>query len=179
MLVSIKKLSELTGRHRQTIAKILADLPLVDGQKGAHLYDSREALPLIYAVDNLETARAEQARSQAALNKVREENLRKQRIPIELGTTLDQALQAMAATLKAAKDKVLTVELINNIFEDFRAIPAKLKWWRSGSTPVQVCKMEPRPERIISARIFARRIGVSRASLAKHVRRGLINAQLC
>jgi hypothetical protein len=49
MLVSIKKLSELTGRHRQTIAKILADLPLVDGQKGAHLYDSREALPLIYA----------------------------------------------------------------------------------------------------------------------------------
>jgi hypothetical protein len=128
MLVSIKKLSELTGRHRQTIAKILADLPLVDGQKGAHLYDSREALPLIYAVDNLEAARAEQARSQAALNKVREENLRKQRIPIELGTTLDQALQAMAATLKAAKDKVLTVELINNIFEDFRAIPAKLKW---------------------------------------------------
>jgi hypothetical protein len=128
MLVSIKKLSELTGRHRQTIAKILADLPLVDGQKGAHLYDSREALPLIYAVDNLEAARAEQARSQAALNKVREENLRKQRIPIQLGTTLDQALQAMAATLKAAKDKVLTVELINNIFEDFRAIPAKLKW---------------------------------------------------
>ena len=101
---------------------------MVDGQKGAHLYDSREALPLIYAVDNLEAVRAEQARSQAALNKVREENLRKQRIPIELGTTLDQALQAMAATLKAAKDKVLTVELINNIFEDFRAIPAKLKW---------------------------------------------------
>ena len=84
---------------------------------------------MIYAVDNLEAARAEQARSQAALNKVREENLRKQRIPIELVTsTLDQTLQAMAATLKAAKDKVLTVELINNIFEDFRAIPAKLKW---------------------------------------------------
>jgi hypothetical protein len=33
----------------------------------------------------------------------------------------------------------------------------------------------PRPERIISARIFARRIGVSRAALAKHIRRGLIN----
>ena len=129
MLVSIKKLSELTGRHRQTIAKILADLPLVDGQKGAHLYDSREALPLIYAVDNLEAARAEQARSQAALNKVREENLRKQRIPIELVIeTHDQVLQAMSATLKAAKGKVLTVELINSIFADFRAIPAKLRW---------------------------------------------------
>jgi hypothetical protein len=56
MLVSIKKLSELTGRHRQTMAKSLADLPLVDGQKGAHLYDSREALPVIYTVDNLEPA---------------------------------------------------------------------------------------------------------------------------
>ena len=68
-------------------------------------------------------------RAARRLNKVREENLRKQRIPIELVTsTLDQTLQAMAATLKAAKDKVLTVELINNIFEDFRAIPAKLKW---------------------------------------------------
>jgi hypothetical protein len=129
MLVSIKKLSEVTGRHRQTIAKILVDLPAVDGEKGAKLYDSQQALPLIYAVDNLEAARAEQARSQAALNKVREETLRKQRIPLDLVTsTLDQTLQAMAATLKAAKDKVLTVELINQIFADFRAIPAKLKW---------------------------------------------------
>ena len=129
MLVSIKRLSEVTGRHRQTIAKILADLRLVDGQKGAHLYDSREALPLIYAVDNLEAARAEQARSQAALNKVREEILRKQLIPLDLVTSiLDQTLQAMAATLKAAKDKVLTVELINQIFADFRAIPEKLNW---------------------------------------------------
>ena len=45
------------------------------------LYESSEALPLIYAVDNLEAARAAQARSQASLNAVREEDLRKQRIP--------------------------------------------------------------------------------------------------
>jgi hypothetical protein len=77
----------------------------------------------------LRQPRAEQARSQAALNKVREEELRKVRIPIDLVMSiLDQTLQAMAATLKAAKGKVLTVELINNIFEDFRAIPSKLKW---------------------------------------------------
>jgi len=129
MLVSIKKLSELTGRHRQTIAKNLVDLLAVDGEKGAKLYDSQQALPLIYAVDNLEAARAEQARSQAALNKVREETLRKQRIPLDLVISVhDQVLQAMSATLKAAKDKVLTVDLINQIFADFRAIPAKLKW---------------------------------------------------
>ena len=49
MLVSIKKLSELTGRHRQTIAKNLTDLLAIDGEKGAKLYDSQQALPLIYA----------------------------------------------------------------------------------------------------------------------------------
>ena len=48
------------------------------------LYESSEVLPLIYAIDNFEAARAEQARSQAALNKVREETLRKQRIPLEI-----------------------------------------------------------------------------------------------
>jgi hypothetical protein len=36
--------------------------------------------------------------------------------------------------------------------------------------------MQPQPERIISARVFAKRIGISRAALAKHLRRGLINA---
>jgi hypothetical protein len=129
MLVPIKKLSELTGRHRQTIAKILADLPLIDGHKGAHLYESTEALPLIYAVDNLEAARAEQARSQAALNKVREEELRKVRIPIDLVMSiLDQTLKAMAAILKSSIGKTLNHELINQILAQFRAIPDKLRW---------------------------------------------------
>jgi hypothetical protein len=63
------------------------------------------------------------------LNKVREEVLRKQRIPIELVLSIhDQTLQAMAATLKALNGKVLTAEIISNIFQDFRAIPSKLKW---------------------------------------------------
>ena len=50
----------------------------------------------------------------------------------------------MVATLKAAKDKVLTVDLINQIFADFRAIPAKLKWYRFTVDPLQVCKIELR-----------------------------------
>ena len=59
-------------------------MPFTPGDKGAHLYESRDALPLIFAVDNLEAARAAQARSQASLNAVREEDLRKQRIPIQI-----------------------------------------------------------------------------------------------
>jgi hypothetical protein len=129
MLLSISQLAELTGRDRRTLAKKLEPLPMTEGEKGGHTYESADALARIYGSDSLEAARAEQARSQAALNKVREEVLRKQRIPIELVLSIhDQTLQAMASTLKAAKGKVLTVELINQTFSDFRAIPAKLRW---------------------------------------------------
>jgi hypothetical protein len=40
----------------------------------------------------------------------------------------DQILQAIAATLKAAQGKLLNKELINDILDKFRSIPAKLKW---------------------------------------------------
>ena len=73
MLLAVNQISELTGRDRHEIPKRLENLPFTPGDKGAHLYESREAPPLIYAVDNLEAARAAQARSQASLNAVREE----------------------------------------------------------------------------------------------------------
>jgi hypothetical protein len=82
MLLSINQIAELTGRDRRTIAKRLQDLHFVNGEKCAHLYQSAEALPLVYSVDNLEAARAKQALSQARLNAVREEELRRQRIPL-------------------------------------------------------------------------------------------------
>jgi hypothetical protein len=63
--LSISQLSELIDRERRTIAKQLSDVPHVAGQRGAMLYESTEGLPLVYAVDNLEGARAEQARSAA------------------------------------------------------------------------------------------------------------------
>ena len=72
MLLAVNQISELTGRDRHGIPKRLENLPFTPGDKGAHLYESREAPPLIYAVDNLEAARAAQARSQASLNAVRE-----------------------------------------------------------------------------------------------------------
>ena len=63
--LSTFQLSELTGRERRTVASKLADVPHVADDRGAMLYESSEALPLIYAVDNLEAAWAAQARSQA------------------------------------------------------------------------------------------------------------------
>jgi len=127
MKLPILKFTELTGVHRDTISKRLADLPFEAGLKGAHLYESTEALPLIYASDNLESARAKQALSQASLNAVREENLRKERIPIQIVLdTMDEIFQAIGATLKNCKE--LSPARVNELFAKFREAPKKLKW---------------------------------------------------
>ena len=129
MKLPILKMAELTGVHRDTISKRLADLPFEAGKKGAKLYSSEDALAAIYKTDSLEAARAEQARTAAQLNTIRAEVLRKTRIPIEIVVQVhDEISQATAATLKAAEGKLLSRELINDLFEKFRSAPAKLKW---------------------------------------------------
>jgi hypothetical protein len=129
MHLSISQLSELTGRDRRTVAGKLADIAHVAGERGAMLYESTQVLPLIYSVDNLEAARAAQARSQASLNAVREHDLRKQRIPLQTVLALmDEVFQSIGSTLKAAKGKKLTADRINELFDKFRGIPAQLNW---------------------------------------------------
>ncbi len=58
MHLSISQLSDLTGRDRRTIARQLKDLQHVAGERGAMLYESEAALPAVYAVASLDTARA-------------------------------------------------------------------------------------------------------------------------
>jgi hypothetical protein len=129
MLLSISQLAELTAFDRRTIAKSLKDLRSIDGERGALLYESTEALPALFKTDSLEAARAKQANSQASLNAVREQDLRRQRIPLQVVTdTMDEVFQALGSTLKAAKGKTLSTEMINELFDKFRAAPAKLKW---------------------------------------------------
>ena len=124
MKLPISKLSHLTGVHRDKISKRIAHLPFEAGKKGAKLYSSEDALAAIYKTDSLEAARAEQARTAAQLNQIRAEDLRKTRIPISIVLQVhDEIFQATAATLKAAKGKLLTQELINDIFHKFRSIP--------------------------------------------------------
>ena len=129
MKLPILKIAELTGVHRDTISRRLADLPFEAGKKGAKLYSSEDALAAIYKIDSLEAARAEQARTAAQLNAIRAEDLRKTRIPIAIVLQVhDDIFQATSATLKAAKGKFLIQELINDIFDKFRSITPKLKW---------------------------------------------------
>ncbi len=128
---SISELSQMTGKERRTITIKLEGIPFEPGPKGAMLYDSVIALERIYAIDarrvSLDEARTRHALSQERLNQVREEELRKTRVPSDFVLSVhDQTLQAMVSTLKAGKDKPLTSELINEILEKWRAIPASL-----------------------------------------------------
>jgi hypothetical protein len=129
-LLTLRQLEELTGKHRKFLNELLQGIPFTPGANRARLYESTKALPAIYTrANSLEEARRIQCETAAHLNRIRAEVLSKTRIPIDLVLSIhDQVLQAMSATLKAAKGKVLTVELINNIFEDFRKIPDKLNW---------------------------------------------------
>jgi hypothetical protein len=101
MRLSLTQLADLTGRDRHTIRKQLEDLPSIAGKKkGAFLYETNQALALIYGAGNLEEARAKHALSQVSLNAVREEELRKFRIPREeVLDVFDQIFQSIAATL--------------------------------------------------------------------------------
>lgn len=133
MLKSINELADLTGKDRRTITARLADLPFEPGPKGAHLFESALALAAIYGADSsgksLDQARTEQALEQAALTRVRREEAQRTRIPIEIPIgENDRLTQAVAAILKAARGKPLTLELINSLLAKFRDLPAKLKW---------------------------------------------------
>ena len=84
MELSISQIANLTGKDRHTVAIRMAGLSFKEGKKRAKLYDSAEALAAIYESESLEAARAKQALSQAALNEIREQELRKTRIPIQI-----------------------------------------------------------------------------------------------
>ena len=73
MLLSINQISELTGQDRRTIgnaSRICRFSPAIK----TRICTLGRSVPLIYAMDSLEAARAAQARSQASLNAVREED---------------------------------------------------------------------------------------------------------
>jgi hypothetical protein len=126
MRLSLTQLADLTGRDRHTIRKQLDFLPSLNGKKGALLYDSKRALSVIYKAGNLEDARAKHALSQVSLNAVREEDLRRDRIPLEdILDVHNQLFQAIAAPIKAARG--LTMKEKNEIFDKIRTGLAKIK----------------------------------------------------
>lgn len=109
----------------------LDGLQFSEGEKGAHLYDSQQALETLYEVDlaeaTLDGARKQQALSTAALNRVKTDEIRRERIPLEIVTALWQAaLMTFAATLKASSS--LPKAKINELLGELEKVELPAKW---------------------------------------------------
>lgn len=129
MQLSISHLSELTGRDRRTITKALENIPFVEGGTNAHLYESAAALAAIYKGDDLTAAKTQQAFSQASLNRVKEQELKRTRIPIDVVlAVMNEIFGSIGAKIKNTKKTPLTNKEINEIFQQFRDAPDQLKW---------------------------------------------------
>lgn len=128
MQLSINQLSDLTGKDRRTITTRLKDLAHVDGAKGAYLYEASEALELIYGAKggkaDLDAKRCEEIDLNIEIKK-------KMRIPLPIVSgKWDAALQSFAATLKAARGKVLDTTKINELLDVLRSVtlPPPNEW---------------------------------------------------
>jgi len=134
--LSISQLAAFTGKDRRTVTARVEGLSFREGPDNAHLYDSGAALQAIYndgaKLSPLDEAKRQQAETAADLNRARKEDIDRKRIPIGIPIEANnQAVQSLAATLKAAKGKKLTPELINDLLGKIRAIPEQLdvtKW---------------------------------------------------
>jgi hypothetical protein len=61
--------------------------------------------------------------------RLQNEITRKERIPIDdVSEVTDQVFRSMAAIIKSKCDKVLTVEVINELFAELRSFPDRLNW---------------------------------------------------
>ena len=95
MLQSISQLSALTGIHRGTVSKLLKDLPAHPGKKNAIVYESMEALPVLYqstpgktkgpADLDLSRERARLAHHQANVTAMQEAELKGQLVLADTG----------------------------------------------------------------------------------------------
>lgn len=130
MLKSVNQLSELTGQDRRTINRRLKSLtPQKQGR--ANLYESTEALPLLYGVEregpvlDLSQERAGLAREQRLVAEIRRKEASGELIPAQIVVELGAALVA------AARSKLLGIhskirsrypELSPDIPDDFEQL---------------------------------------------------------
>lgn len=125
MRISINQACALTGKHRSTVTRVTNEMQSVPGRKNALLYDSRELLQRLYvgrdgaptaseALRLLTIARTEQVRLQ-------NEVTRGKFYPRDQVHFLyEHVFRITAATLKGNVNRVLSHDIVNEIFAEFR-----------------------------------------------------------
>lgn len=113
-MLSMSQLAEITGFDRRTVKARLSGIKAQNGPKGALIYDSTVALPILYAQDaesdlerqilqeNLRKERAE-----AEIREMKASSLRKELVPIEdVATVVEKEYAAVRAAMLALPSKV-------------------------------------------------------------------------
>lgn len=127
MKVSISQLSDLTGRDRRFIRSRLADLPSEQGEKGAILYESRDALPALFSSTRLDPG-VERARLDAARANLAELALRQKEGELLLASEVESVWSGMILNVRSkllALPTRLAPELVH--IRDQSEIAARLK----------------------------------------------------
>ena len=128
MQVSQNQLSELTGKDRKTIRRLLSNLAPTNGPHRAKLYESKIALETLYYGNNGNGEFVTTAEAVRRLTIAKEKEIvldmeikRGSRVPLEdVAETANQIFMGIAGTIKAYHNKVLTTEVINEIFTGIR-----------------------------------------------------------
>ena len=120
MLLLVNQISELTGRDCHGIPKRLENLPLTPGDKGAPAH-----LPVGQSGTGAGRTGPEPSVAQRGARGRFTEATYPASIALDV---MDEVFQSIGSTVKAAKGKKLTPERINELFEKWRDLPAKLKW---------------------------------------------------
>lgn len=113
-LMSVSQLADITRKDRKTISKRLVDLAAEAGAKGAKLYDSAEALPLIYASDSTDDISKALQQEELGIERAKREKLE-----IEVGRLRGEMLPIDLVAKTVERE-------YNFIRSNFRSIPSKL-----------------------------------------------------
>jgi hypothetical protein len=134
-LISQLEIAELLSTDRETVRKKVAPLVAKQGPKNAKLYESDKALPLCLGlggpqdgeyVDMAEAQRLLTVKRGAQID-LEMEVTRGDRWPKDDVEAIHEAsLSNVAGLLKAHEGKLLSAELIRDIFTELREVPAKL-----------------------------------------------------
>ncbi len=136
--LNLKQLARLTGKTRETIAQRLASLAHGTGKTGAKLYESKAALEAIYS--NASTSEAESRRhlndARRELTTLQAECIRKERIPLDVITAInDAALSNVAGILKSKAGKFFDDQALADCFEELARIGTQVA--EHGPTPTK------------------------------------------
>jgi hypothetical protein len=139
--LNIRQLARLTGKTRETIALRLQSVPHGTADNGAKLYESKAALEAIYS--SASTSEAESRRqlndARRELTTLQAECIRKERIPLDVITAINEAaLGNVAGILKSKAGKFFDDQALADCFEELASIDLQVA--EHGPTPSKPAK---------------------------------------